>query len=78
MKPYGDCIYCGGEVIERLDRVDYRLKEDLFILERVPTGICTQCGEKYFRAEVVKQMEDAVLNPTEMVGSVTVPIIEVG
>ena len=33
MKPYDDCIYCGGQVEERLERIDYRYHGQLFIIE---------------------------------------------
>jgi len=54
MTPYGDCVYCGGRSSSGPERIDYRYHGQLFILERVPTGVCTQCGEKYFTAEVAK------------------------
>ncbi|MBN1593936.1 MAG: YgiT-type zinc finger protein [Candidatus Coatesbacteria bacterium] len=77
MKPYGDCIYCGGEVRERSERVDYRFHGQLFILENVPTGVCNQCGEKYFTAEIAKQMEDAVRCIEAPVSTIAVPVIRI-
>jgi len=39
-------------------KVDYRWGEDLIaIIDNVPTGVCEVCGEQYFKAEVVKEME---------------------
>ncbi len=32
MKPYDDCIHCGGRVDERLECIDYRYHGQLFIL----------------------------------------------
>ena len=78
MHPYGDCIYCGGEVVERIERVDYRFHGQLFILEKVPTGVCRQCGEQYFTATVAKEMEAAVTNLREDVPTIAVPVIAVG
>jgi len=78
MHPYGDCIYCGGEVVERIERVDYRFHGQLFILEKVPTGVCRQCGEQYFTARVAKEMEAAVTNLREDVPTISVPVIAVG
>lgn len=75
MKPYGDCVYCGGEVTERLERIDYRFHGQLFILENVPTGVCNQCGEKYFKANIAKRMEDAVSRVDEPVSTIAVPVI---
>jgi YgiT-type zinc finger domain-containing protein len=78
MKPYGDCMYCGGEVVERSTRVDYRLKDELYILENVPTGVCCQCGEQFFTAETAKRMESAVTQGRDKLRTVAVPVIAVG
>ena len=75
MKPYGDCVYCGGEVVERREQVDYRAHGQLFILENVRAGVCLQCGELYFTAEVAKSMEAAVENATGEVRTVPIPVI---
>jgi len=77
MKPYGDCVYCGGEVCERVERVDYRFHGQLYILEHVPTGVCNQCGEKYFKAEIAKSMEDAVRCTDRPVSTIAVPVIQI-
>jgi YgiT-type zinc finger domain-containing protein len=77
MKPYGDCIYCGGEVIERRERIDYRFHGQLYVLENVPTGVCVQCGEQYFTATVAKKTEQAVDVATGHMPTIAVPIIGV-
>ena len=77
MKPYGDCIYCGGEVVERKERIDYRFHGQLYILENVPTGVCCQCGEQYFTAEVAKRMEAAVEQLKGDVPTIPIPVIGV-
>lgn len=77
MEPYGDCIYCGGEIAERMERIDYRVHGQLYILENVPTGVCTQCGEQYFQAQVAKEMENAVLNARGPIETIPVPVIAV-
>ncbi len=78
MRPYGDCVYCGGEVIERKERIDYRYHGQLYILENVPTGVCCQCGEQYFTAEVAKKMEAAVERASGDIPTIPVPVIGVG
>lgn len=57
---YGDCQYCGGEVEEKKTSVDFWWEGKLYLLENVPTGICNQCGEKYFTAKVSKSMDELV------------------
>ena len=51
------CYFCKGRVVEETTNVDFWWGKDLKIIENVPAGICHQCGEKYFKAEVYRQME---------------------
>ena len=77
MRPYGDCVYCGGEVVERTEQVDYRVHGQLYILENVATGVCCQCGERFFTAEAAKKMEAAVGGTHGEVSTIPVPVIAV-
>jgi len=75
MHPYGDCYYCGGTVKEKKVDIDYRWKGELFILNKVPAGVCVQCGEKYFKAEVVKRMEGTVKKRKNILKTLEVPVL---
>ena len=57
---FSDCSYCGGSVKPDKIKVDFWRKDQLYLFEDVPAGVCTQCGEKYFTAKVAKKMESAV------------------
>jgi YgiT-type zinc finger domain-containing protein len=59
MKDFGDCTFCGGEVEEKQIEHDYRRLGRLLVISNVPTGVCRQCGEKYFKPEVLKRMDQA-------------------
>jgi YgiT-type zinc finger domain-containing protein len=59
MTAYGDCTYCGGEVEERKIEYDYRRRGKLLVISNVPAGVCRQCGETYFKPEVLKKMDEA-------------------
>ena len=54
---YGDCYFCGGEIVERVIELEYRRKGRLYIIEGGPVGICQQCGEKYFTALVSEAID---------------------
>ena len=58
MTSYADCTYCGGEVAEKKIDYDYRRERQLMVVNNVPAGVCRQCGEKYFKPEVLKQMDE--------------------
>jgi len=57
MNRYADCSYCGGEVVEQIIDYDYRRQKHLMVVSNVPAGVCRQCGEKYFKPEVLKKMD---------------------
>jgi len=74
MHKYGDCSFCGGEVKERPVELDYRYKGELFIFEKVPVGVCQQCGEKYLTAEVAKKVEQRIKSDKTWQRTVSVPV----
>ena len=59
MKDFGDCTFCGGEVEEKQIEYDYRRLGQLLVISNVPSGVCRQCGEKYFKPEILKRMDQA-------------------
>jgi YgiT-type zinc finger domain-containing protein len=75
MKPYDDCIYCGGGVEEQRLAIDYRHHGQLFIMENVPVGVCRQCGERFLTADVVKELEQLATRQDAPVATVAVPVL---
>lgn len=57
MITYADCTYCGGEVMGKKIDYDYRREKHLMVVSNVSAGVCQQCGEKYFKPGVLKQMD---------------------
>ena len=51
------CFFCKGKVAQEKVNVDFHWGECLIFIEGVPAMVCRQCGEKYFDAEVYKDME---------------------
>jgi YgiT-type zinc finger domain-containing protein len=75
MKPYDDCTFCGGEVKEKRERLDYRFHGQLFIIENVPLGVCKQCGEKFLMAQIAKKLEKLATSPQKHLKAVAIPVI---
>jgi len=46
-----------GEVVEEQIDYGYRREKRLMVVSSVPAGVCRQCGEKYFKPEVLKRMD---------------------
>jgi len=74
---YHKCHFCGGDVVEKKVTVDYRWGEELLVvLKGVPAGVCQVCGEKYFKAEVVKKMEQTAISSEKVEEKIQIPILE--
>lgn len=54
------CFFCQGKTeIKNID-VDFRWGDKLFVVQNVPVEVCTQCGERYYSAEVSKKLDSLV------------------
>lgn len=52
------CHFCGRGILEeRRVTVDFRWGDKLVIIENVPAKVCNECGERYYAAKVVREME---------------------
>ena len=60
MHRYGDCSFCGGHVIGKCVELDYGYKGKLYLFQRVPAGVCKQCGERFLTAQTIKVVEKVI------------------
>ena len=74
---YHKCYFCGGEVLEKRITVDYRWGDELVaVIKNVPAGVCEVCGEQYFKAHIVKEMERLVHSKKKPKKMIRVPLRE--
>lgn len=76
MKKYDDCNFCGGQVNEKLVQKPCWWGDNLVaIIDNVPTGVCLQCGEKYYEAKTLKEVE-RILTEKEYISVTEIPVAE--
>ena len=70
------CEYCDADVSadERLVTVYRHRRGRHFIFEQVPARVCGRCGERYFPARVMRQMDRLMRGGAKRV-TVRVPVI---
>jgi YgiT-type zinc finger domain-containing protein len=73
-RSYSDCFFCGGAVKERLIQRDVWWEGRLFVVDKVPVGVCNQCGEKVVLPEVAKQVDAILHQPGSPDRVITVPV----
>ena len=54
------CEYCGGVIREKKSELSRRVKGKHVLIENVPTGVCTECGTRYYSANVLKTIEETL------------------
>ncbi|PIV52344.1 MAG: YgiT-type zinc finger domain-containing protein [Elusimicrobia bacterium CG_4_10_14_0_8_um_filter_37_32] len=73
---YDNCNFCGGRVSERrVQKACWWGEKLLAIVDNVPAGVCEQCGEKYYRAVILRQVENLIRNRKKL-NKISVPLAE--
>jgi YgiT-type zinc finger domain-containing protein len=72
------CEYCNAALPagEKLVTIYRQRQGQHFIFERVPAQVCPRCGERYYAAAVVREMDRLMQLPDPAVNLVAVPVIE--
>lgn len=71
------CEYCGAPLngSEKLVTVYRHSRGQHFIFQGVPARVCPRCGERYFGAPIVRQMDREMKKRHPRSPTVRVPII---
>jgi YgiT-type zinc finger domain-containing protein len=72
------CEYCNATLpdVEKLVTVYRHRHGNHFIFERVSARVCTKCGERYFSAQSVSEMQREMTEGKTSGYSISVPVIE--
>jgi len=56
------CEYCGGAIKEKRVTLHRKVNGHYVLIENVPAGVCTECGARYYAANVLKMIEESIHN----------------
>jgi len=78
MYDYGKCHVCDTPIVEKTIQQDFWIKDKLVVIEKIPTGVCPQCGEKIVNAEVGQHLAKLLrdTNRIDRAPTISVPLIE--
>jgi len=54
------CEYCSGTITEKRVTLHRKRRGQYVLVENVPAGVCTQCGTRYYSANVLKTIEESI------------------
>lgn len=74
--PIKKCFFCNSRIEPiTVGNFDFRWDGDLYVIKKVPAGLCVQCGEKYISAESSQKIVTKIKN-REWRGEDTVQVLE--
>ena len=68
------CKYCKGQIVEKKVTLHRKLKGGYVLIENVPAGVCTECGTRYFNANVLKIVEESIRRRKNADRKIVVPV----
>lgn len=69
------CEYCDGQVRSgRVKREAFKHKAGFVILEDVVIGICDKCGNRYYSADTLRQVQEIATGKIRPVRKELVPV----
>ena len=68
------CEYCNGLIREKSTDLSRKIKGKYVVFENVPTGVCTECGTRYYTANVLKSIEETLRRRPKAKREVQVPV----
>jgi YgiT-type zinc finger domain-containing protein len=51
------CEFCEGQTVKKKVKRQHWLRGRLYIVENVEAEVCTECGERYFHATVLDEID---------------------
>jgi YgiT-type zinc finger domain-containing protein len=74
---YDDCSFCGGKVTERrVQKACWWGDKLIAVIDNVPAGVCKQCGERYYTAAVLKEVETLLKQRVKFDTQIQIPFTD--
>ena len=69
------CEFCGSEMIEKKVKRLHWFNKKLYIVENVPAQVCVECGERYFHAQTLDEIDRMLELDHEVVERIEVEVV---
>ena len=72
------CEFCGGQTRKKKVKRQHWLRGKLYIVENVEAEVCTECGERYFHATTLDNIDQLLLAEHTVKAKIDVEIVSLG
>lgn len=69
------CEFCDGETRQKKVQRQHWLQGKLYIVENVNAEICTECGERYFHAKTLDEVDSYLLSKHVVKAQISVEVV---
>ena len=69
------CEFCGGATRKKKVKKQHWLRGELYIVENVEAEVCTECGERYFHATTLDELDRYLLAAHDVKERIQVEIV---
>nr|VFK18652.1 MAG: YgiT-type zinc finger domain-containing protein [Candidatus Kentron sp. LPFa]VFK33015.1 MAG: YgiT-type zinc finger domain-containing protein [Candidatus Kentron sp. LPFa] len=69
------CDFCEGETRQKRVKRQHWLNGALYIVENVSAEVCTECGERYFHARTLNDIDDYLSKQHEVKARLNVEVV---
>ena len=70
-----ECEYCGGVIELKKVTVEHWHDGKLVIIKDVPVGVCKTCGERYYEAATLEQLDAMAERSDSAPERISVPVM---
>lgn len=70
-----ECEYCSGEIRPKKVTVNHSYEDRLVIIKDVPVGVCQECGQRYYAAATLDQLDTMAQNSDAAPERISVPVM---
>jgi len=70
------CVFCGGRLAQSVTDYIEKIENHIILIKDVPCDECEQCGETYFKNNIVKALERILNNIQHISSEITLTVID--
>jgi YgiT-type zinc finger domain-containing protein len=69
------CEFCKGETIKKKVKKQHWLRGRLYIIENVEAEVCSECGERYYHATTLDELDRILETEHEVKDEILVEVV---
>lgn len=69
------CEFCGGQTTKKKVKRQHWLQGRLYIVENVEAEVCSECGERYFHATILDEIDKMLEAEREVKDEMVVEVV---